>query len=193
MSVFFTPLPAMWGSLLEKTKGHLSSFPRGSPLLSDEYDVSSQSRVLNLWLTLLWSIRKQNKTSLLKNCDLGKIYRDQSIQFNHSVVSDSLQPHESQHARPGVHSNPCPSSRWCHPNNSSSVVPFSSCPQFFPASGSFQMTQLFASGGQSIGVSVATSELPMNTQDWSPLRYRIYRDNLLLRSTVSFSIIKSQE
>ena len=99
-----------------------------------------------------------------------------SVQFSHSVVSDSLQPHEPQHARPpcpspppGVHPNPCPLSRWYHPTISSSVVPLSSCPQSFPASGSFQMSQLFTSGGQSIGVSASTSVLPMNTQDWSPL------------------------
>ena len=67
--------------------------------------------------------------------------------------------------------NPCPLSRWCHPTTSSSVLPFSSCPQSFPASESFQMSQLFASGGQSIGVSASTSVLPMNTQDWSPLRW----------------------
>ena len=97
-------------------------------------------------------------------------------QFSRSVVSDSLCPHEAQHARPpcpsptpGVHPNPCPLSRWCHPTISSSVVPFSSCPQSFPASGSFPMSQLFASGGQSIGVSASTSILPMNTQDRSPL------------------------
>ena len=86
-------------------------------------------------------------------------------------MSYSLWPHEPQHARPlylsptpGLYPNPCPLSRWCHPTISSSVVPFSSCPQSFPASGSFQMSQLFASGGQSIGVSAS-----MNTQDWSPL------------------------
>ena len=99
-----------------------------------------------------------------------------SVQFSRSVVSDSLRPHELQHARPPypsptprVHPNPCPLSRWCHPTISSSVIPFSSCPQSFPASGSFQMSQLFASGGQSIGVSASTSVLTMNTQDWSPL------------------------
>ena len=99
-----------------------------------------------------------------------------SVQFSHSVVSDSLQPHEPQHARPpcpsptpGVHPYPCPLSRWCHPTISSSVVPFSSCSQSFSASESFQMSQLFKSGGQSIGVSASTSVLPMNTQDWSPL------------------------
>ena len=100
-----------------------------------------------------------------------------SVQFSRSVVSNSMWPHEPQHARPpcpsptpGVHPNPCPSSWWCHPTISCSVIPFSSCPQSFPASGSFPMSQIFASGiGQSIGVSVSTSVLPMNTQDWSPL------------------------
>ena len=96
-------------------------------------------------------------------------------QLSHSVVSDSLRPHELQYARPpcpsptpGVHPNPCPFSLWCHPT-SSSVVPISSCPQSLPASGSFPMSQLFASGGQSIGISASTSVLTMNTQDWSPL------------------------
>ena len=98
-----------------------------------------------------------------------------SVQFSCSVVSDSLQPHESQHARPPcpsptprVYSNPCPSSWWCHPAISSSVVPFS-CPQSLPASGSFPMSQLFTWGSQSIGVSASASVLPMNTQDLSPL------------------------
>ena len=91
-------------------------------------------------------------------------------------MSDSLRPHESQHARPpcpsqtpGVYSNSCPSSWWCHPAISSSVVPFSSCPQSLPASGSFPTSQLFAWGGQSTGVSALASVFPMNTQDWSPL------------------------
>ena len=99
-----------------------------------------------------------------------------SVQFSRSVVSDSLRPHEPQNARPpcpsptpGVHPNPGPSSRWCHPTVSSSVVPFSSCPQSFPTSGSFPMSQLSASGGQSTGVSASASVLPVNTQDWSPL------------------------
>ena len=97
-----------------------------------------------------------------------------SVQFSHSDVSDSLWSYESQHARPpcpsptpGVHSNSCPLSRWCHSAILSSVVPFSSCPQTLPASGYFPMSQLFARGGQSIGVSA--SVLPMNTQAWSPL------------------------
>ena len=99
-----------------------------------------------------------------------------SVQFSRSVVSGSLRLHESQHARhpcpspaPGVYSNSCPSSRWCHPAISSSVVPFSSFPQSLPASGSFPMSQLFTWGGQSTGVSALALVLPMNTQDWSPL------------------------
>jgi len=99
-----------------------------------------------------------------------------SVQFSCSVVSNSLRPHESQHTRPPcpsptprVHPNPCPSSQWCHPTISSSVIPLSSCPQSFPACGSFQMSQLFASGGQSTGVSASASVLPMNIQDCFPL------------------------
>ena len=99
-----------------------------------------------------------------------------SVQFSCSVMSDYLRLHESQHTRPpcpsptpGVYLNSCPLSWWCHPAISSSVVPFSSCPQSLPASGSFPMSQLFASGGQSIGVSASMSVLPMNTQDWFPL------------------------
>ena len=99
-----------------------------------------------------------------------------SVQFSRSVVSNSLRPHELQHARPpcpsptpGVHSDSRPSSQWYHPDISSSVVPFSSCPQSLPASGSFPMNQLFAWGSQSIGVSGSASVLPMSTQDWSPL------------------------
>ena len=102
-----------------------------------------------------------------------------SVQFSRSIMSDSLWPHELQHARPPcpslpapkVYPNPCPLSRWCHPTILSSVVPFSSCPQSFPASGSFQISQLFESGGQSIGVSASASVLPMNTQNWFPLRW----------------------
>ena len=99
----------------------------------------------------------------------------ESVQFSHSVVSDSLRPHESQHARPPcpsptpwVQSDARPSSQWCHPAISSSVVPFSSCPQSLPASESCPMSQLFAWGGQSTGVSAWASVLPKNTQDWSP-------------------------
>ena len=104
------------------------------------------------------------------------VFQFSSVQFSHSVVSDSLRPHESQHARPpcpsptpGVHSDSYASSRWCHPAFSSSVVPFSSCPQSLPASESFPVSQTFTWGGESIGVSALASALPMNTQDWSPL------------------------
>ena len=107
---------------------------------------------------------------------IGLLILFSSVQFSHSVVPDSLWPHESQHARPpspsptpGVYSNSCPSSQWCHPAISSSVVPFSSCPQSLLTSGSFPVSQLFAWGDQSTGVSASASVLPMNTQDWSTL------------------------
>ena len=105
-----------------------------------------------------------------------KVIQFGSVQFSCSVVSDSLWPHESHHAKPpcpsptpGVYSNSCAWSRWYHPAISSSVIPFFSCPQSLPASESFPMNQLFTWGGQSIGVSALASVLPMNTQDWSPL------------------------
>ena len=101
-----------------------------------------------------------------------------SVQFSISVVSNSLWPHESQHARlpcpsptPGVYPNPCPLSWWCHPAVSSSVIPFSSCPQSLPASGFFPVSQLFVWGGQSTRVSASASVLSVNTQDWFPLRW----------------------
>ena len=101
----------------------------------------------------------------------------QCYQFSHSVVSDSLQPHGLQHDRPlcpsltpRVYSNSCPLSQWCHPTASLSAVPFSSCLQSFPASESFPMSQFFTSGGQSINISASASVLPMNIQDWLPLR-----------------------
>ena len=100
-----------------------------------------------------------------------------SVQFSRSVVSDSLRPHESQHARPPcpsptprAYSNSCPLSQWCHPTISSSVVLFSSCLQSFPASGSFLVSQFFTSGGQGIEVTAAASVFPVNIQDWFPLR-----------------------
>ena len=118
-----------------------------------------------LWLTCPWT-----EWSLAK-CSTYQFSSVQSLS-----VFDSLWPYELQHTRPpcpsptpGVHPNPCPLSPWCHPTISSSVVPFFSCPQSFPASGSFPMSQLFTTGGQNIGVSASTSVLPMNTQDWPPL------------------------
>ena len=105
-------------------------------------------------------------------------YLFSSVQFSHSVVSDSLRPHGSQHARPpcpsptpGFHSDSRPSSQWCHPAISSSVIPFSSCPQSLPASESFPMSQLFAWGGQSPGVSALASVLLKKSQGWSPLEW----------------------
>ena len=101
-----------------------------------------------------------------------------SDQISHSAVSDFLRHHESQHARPpcpsptpGVHSDSCPSSQWCHPAISSSAVPFSFCPQSLPASESFPMSQLFTWGGQSTGVSELASFLPKKSQGWSPLEW----------------------
>ena len=101
-----------------------------------------------------------------------------SVQFSRSVVSNSLQLHETLHARPpypspsfGVHSNSCPSNQWCHPAISSSIIPFSSCPQSLPASESFPMSQPFAWGGQSTGLSALASFFSKNTQGWSPLEW----------------------
>ena len=126
------------------------------------------------------STERLSKEQVISNGDmylkLTKQSPISSVQFSRSVVSYSLWPHGLQHARPpyqspipGVYSNSCPLSQWCHPTISSSVIPFFSCLQSLPASGSFPMSQLFASGGQSTGISASTSVLPMNTQDWSPL------------------------
>ena len=146
--------------------------------------VTSQSvhQKFNKWahsshVNVSWSIWWAQKASRAWNvCGRASRYSFASVQFSHSVVSDSLQPHELQHARPRcpsptprVYPNPCPSSWWCHLTVSSSVVPISSCPQSFPASGSFPMSQLFTWGGQSTGVSALASVLPVNTQHWSDL------------------------
>ena len=134
---------------------------------------------------LFRKLRVQNRVILkFRDTDLNIYFNEVNVtrhnislvQFSRSVGSDSLWPHELQHARPpcpsptpGIYSNSCALCWWCHPAISSSVVHFSSCPQSLPASGSFSMSQLFASGGQGIGVSALASVLPMNTQDWSPL------------------------
>ena len=156
-----------------------SFFISSSPLVKEAYNpfilllilsLNSSSVLLslisNLWL-LLWILYLVNFIS--------SFFQFSSVQFNRSVMSNSLLPHESQHTRPpcpsptpGVHTNSCPSSRWCPPAISSWVVPFSSCPQSLPASESFPMSQLFTSGGQTTGVSALASFLPKNTQDWSP-------------------------
>ena len=129
----------------------------------------------SLTCSSLWGRKELNTVEWLNK---NKYIYTSSVQFSHSVVFDSLQPHQSQHARPPcpsptprVHSNSHPSSRWCHPAISSSVVPFSSCPQSLPASESFPMSQLFAWSGQSTGVSALASFLPKNTQFWSPLEW----------------------
>ena len=118
--------------------------------------------------------KTQRTTKMIKCIVKFSSGRFSSVQFSHSVMSDSFRPHESQHTRPScpslsprVHSDSHPSSRWCHPAISSSVVPFSSCPQSLPASESFPMSQIFAWGGQSSGVPALASFLPKNTQDWS--------------------------
>ena len=125
-----------------------------------------------------------------------------SVQFSRSVVSDSLWPHESWHARPPcpsptlrVHSDSRPSSQWCHPAISTSVVPFSSCPQSLPASESFKMSQLFAWGGQSTGVSALASFLPKNMQDWSPLEWTgwIYLESKGLSRVLSNTTVQKHQ
>ena len=132
-----------------------------------------KSLELSWWeCKLMWLL---SKMVFLKKLELPSV-QFSSFQFSCSVMSDSLQPHKSQHARPpcpsptpGVHSDSRPSSQWCHPAISYSVVPFSSCPQSLPASESFPMSQHFTWGGESIGISASTSVLSANTQDWSPL------------------------
>ena len=134
------------------------------------------------WMQFLMNY-SDNCSRVLSICELLALSKSpissgvfSSVQFSRSIVSDSLRPHEPQHARPpcpsptpGVHPNPCPLNQWCHPTISSSVFPFTSFPLSLPASRSFPMSQFFPSGGQSIGISASTSVLPMNTQDWSPL------------------------
>ena len=134
------------------------------PISLKFYTVSLKKRYLPTWQRICLSL-------ITGKADMLSLF-----QFSRSVMSDSLRPHEPQHARPpcpsptpGVYSNSCPSSRSCHPANSSSVVPYSSCPQSLSASGSFPVSQLFAWGGHGIGVSASASVLTMNTKDWSPL------------------------
>ena len=142
-------------------------------------------------LTIIWAFRKVQSFCwwrILPPCwqllteQVGGCWRlgFSSVQFSRSVVSDSLRPHESQHTRPPcpsptprIHSDSRPSSRWCHPAISSSVVPFSSCSQSLPASQSFPMSQLFTWGGQSTGVSALASFLPKKSQGWSPSEWTV--------------------
>ena len=156
------------------------SFSRGSSRPRDRARVSCiGGRCFNLWATreAPTTYKVMSKWSIVRKAVLWVVNKltYTSVQFSCSVVSDPLQPHELQHARPpcpssppGVYPNSCPSNQYCHPIISFSAIPFS-CPQSFPASGSFPMSQLLTSGGQSIGVSASISVLPMNPQDWSPL------------------------
>ena len=138
-------------------------------------DCSPRKTIFNHLQNANWNVSMLAKARVYHSL---RIILESSLlyQFSFSVMSDSLQPHGLQHARhpcpsltPWVSSNSYPLSWWCHPTISSSVVPFSSCLQSFPASGSFQMSQFFTSGGQSIGASASASVLPMNIQDWFPL------------------------
>ena len=141
-----------------------------------DYILNIRSRIQNSWFSQFFLLLEKNSQ---QNISWDKTIFEFllfSVQFSHSVRSDSLRSHGPQHIRPPcpsptpeVYSNSCPLSQWCHPTISSSVIPFSSCLQSFPASGSFQMSQFFTSSGQNIGVSASTSVLPRNTQDWSPL------------------------
>ena len=138
-------------------------------MVTDLRRLSPKSRSIFYFVFCHWSSRKRKYTYILLALFWGGLCCS-------VVTADSLWLHGLQHARPPCPSptpracsKSCPVSRWCHPTISSSVVPFSPCPQSFPASGSFQMSQFFTSGGQSIRVSASTSVLPMNTQDWSPL------------------------
>ena len=154
-------------------------------------DIERRVKQSILSFFLLWGICKLNVF-------ITHSEGPQFSQFSCSVVSDSLRPHGPQHARlhcrsstPGAYANSCPLSRWCHPAILSSVVPFSSHLQSFPASGSLQMSQFFESGGQSIGVSASVSVLPMNTQDWSPLEWT-GGISLQSKGAISFSGVFSQ-
>ena len=156
-----------------------------NPLVSYAILISVEEKVIWLYLEILNKSLTKFNTHYDQNIQENRTWgtweilnmvASVSVQFSHSVVSDSLQPHGLQNARPPcpsptprVYSNSCPLRQWCRPTISSSVIPFFSCLQSVPASGSFQMSQLFPSGGQTIGVSASTSLLPMNTQDWSPL------------------------
>ena len=164
LEVFFWVESQPWRYLIGGIAS--SSLLHHSPLASS---LNKLQGISSLALTYLLSLPRIRSI-------MSEVTQFSSVQSSRSVMSDSLWPHESQHARPpcpspmpGVYPNSCPSSWWCHPAISSSVIPFSSCLQSLPASESFPMSQLFASGGQSIGVSVSASVLPMNTQDWSPL------------------------
>ena len=136
-----------------------------------------QSNFLNKYVADIWMLGKLN-ARLERTLDYKCLEGISSVQFSLSVVSHSLQPHGLQHARPpcpsptsGAYSNSCSLRRWCHPIISFSVIPFPFCLRSFPASGSFPVSQFFASDGRTIGVSASASVLPMNIQEWFPLRW----------------------
>ena len=170
----------MWNARLDEAQAAIKIRRRNINNLKYTDDTTLITEREEELKSLLMKVKGESeKLGLKLNIQKTKIMASgpiSSVQFSRSVMSDSLQPHELQRARPpcptptpGNYPNSCPLSRWCHPTISSSVIPFSSSPQYFPASGSLQMSQLFAPGGQSSGVSASTSDLPMNTQDWSPL------------------------
>ena len=159
---------------IQKTKILASSPITSRQIVGGTVKTVADFIFLNYSLSPFWVC----EASFLANCSVAALTKSivSSVRVSHSVLSDSLRPHGLQHSRPpcpspapGAYSNSCPLSQWCHPTISSSFVPFSSCLQSFPASGSFQMSQFFTSGGQNVGVSASTSVLPMNIQDWSPL------------------------
>ena len=157
------------------------------PVLLHPFNVKPSWQLLTIKRFIVWHasvkcaqdyLKKEKKERKKKKEKERKksLFKGWSVQLSHSFMSNSLLSHEPQQARPPCPSsspmgnpNPCPLSRWYHPSISSSEVPFSSCPQSFPATRCFQMSQLFTSGGQSIGVSASKSVLPMNTKDWFPL------------------------
>ena len=158
--------------------GSLLLAPPGKPCWTSRTSLFGLWNGCSLWLHLV--VLQFENLNMKVQCDSVQLYKNtsvvSSVQFSCSAMSDSLQPHGLQHTRPpcpspnvGAYSNSCPLSPWCHPTILSSVVPFSSCLQCFPASGACLMSQLFALGSQSIGVSASTTVLPMNTQDWLPL------------------------
>ena len=176
----FPKLQDQMTSLVNYTKHQFfsSSSKNGRRENSNLFYEANITLILNPDKDIIW---KKNWPIFLMNIGAKRLknyYQTESssVQFSRSVVSDPLWSHGQHHARPhcptpspAVYSNSCPLSWWCHPNISSSVIPFSSHLYSFPASGSFQMSQFFTSGGQSIGVSTSTSVFPMNIQDWVPL------------------------
>ena len=167
----------LWKPIIPGCEGHQSGIQLTSYLSHSRWmKVFSPSITKNICQFWAFICKMKSKPQPLKGIWSILQSLGLSVQFSHSVVSDSLWPHGLQHARllspsptPRVYSNSCPSSQWCHPTISSSVIPFSFHLQSCPASGSFPVSQFFTSGGQIIGVSASASVLPMNNQDWLPL------------------------